>query len=171
MVHDIKRILFTTDLSQESKEVFDFAASMAVKSNASLIILHVIEDQASRQKDLVVDMIGHEAYTKIQEENENHARNILLGKQKQVPIIKEALEKLGESAKTMTEKSDLIESVVIRMGKIPEEIVQVAEEAKCDFIVMGHHQRSMLNQALIGGTIRGVLRKTNVPVTLVPIDV
>ncbi|MBU2513324.1 universal stress protein [bacterium] len=170
MVHDFKKILFTTDLSQESKEVFDYAVSLAVKSNAKVLILHVIEDQASRAKDLVVDMIGREAYTKIQQENEMHARSILLGKQREVPIIKEALEKLGQSANTAGAQ-DLIEGVVIRMGKIVDEVLQVSKEADCDLIVMGNHQKSMLKQALIGTCVRGVLRKSKVPVFLVPLDI
>ncbi len=173
MIHDFKKILFTTDLSQKSKEVFDYAVSLAVKSKAKILILHVIEDQASRAKDLVVDMIGKEAFTKIQQENEMHARNILVGKQKEVPVIKEALEKLGQSAVTGSDSvgaNDLIDGVFIRMGKVVAEILQAAKEGDCDMIVMGHHQKSMLKQALVGNCVRGVLRKSEVPVFLVPLD-
>ena len=58
MVYDLKKILFTTDLSQSSKEVFDFAVSLALKSRATVLILHVIEEEESRTKGLIVDMIG-----------------------------------------------------------------------------------------------------------------
>ncbi len=173
MAHEFNRILFTTDLSQRSKEVFDYAVSLAVKSNATILILHVIEDESSRTKDIVVDMIGGEAYEKIQKENESYARNILVGKQKQVPIIKDALEKLGQRAaleEGMGEASTLVEGVVIRMGRIVEEILEVSNEAKCDLIVMGHHQRSLLAKAIVGSTTRGVMRRSKMPVFLVPLD-
>lgn len=171
MTRNYKKILFTTDLSQRSKEVFNDAAALAVKSNASILILHVIEDESSRTKDLIVDMIGSEAYDKVVRENEDHARTILLGKQKQVPIIKETLEKLGETAASAQQVPSLIEGVVIRMGKTVEEIIEVGEEAGCDLIVMGHHQKTMLTRSVIGRTVRGVLAKSKVPVFLVPIDV
>lgn len=172
MVHDYKKILFTTDLSQRSKEVFDYTVGLAAGANSKIIILHVIEDEQSRTKDLVVDMIGKDAYSKIQQENEMHARSILVGKQKEVPILKEALEKLGQSVTTKGKDGDdeLIDGVVIRIGKLVDEILQVAKESDCDMIVMGHHQKSMLKNALIGSCVRGVLRKSTVPVFLVPID-
>ncbi len=169
MAHDFKKILFTTDLSQSSKEVFDYAASLAVKSNATVLILHVIEDEESRTKDLIVDMIGNEAFRKIQQENETYARTILLGKQTQVPIIKEALEKLGQTASSDNDQ-ELVEGVIVRMGRIVEEILQISEEEDCDVIVMGHHQRSMLSKSRVGRTIRGVLTKCKKPVFLVPLD-
>lgn len=174
MAHEFNRILFTTDLSQRSKEVFDYAISLALKSDATVLILHVIEEEASRTKDIVVDMIGNEAFKKIQEENESYARNILLGKQKQVPIIKDALEKLGQEAATSrgAEKGkELVEGVVIRMGMVVDEILEVANEHKADIIVMGHHQRSMLTKAFVGKTTRGVLRRSKCPVFLVPVDI
>lgn len=174
MVHDFNRILFTTDLSEGAKEVFDYAVSLAVKSNASIVILHVIEDESTRTKDLIVDMIGRDAYQKIQKENEDYARNILLGKQKQVPIIKEALEKLGASAiakHSVDEELELIENVSVKMGDIVEEILNVAHEGSCDIIVMGHHQDSMWRKAFIGRTIKGVMHKSKVPVFLVPLDI
>ena len=170
MAHDFKKILFTTDLSQSSKEVFDYAASLALKSNATILILHVIEDEESRTKDLIVDMIGNDAYRKIQQENETYARTVLLGKQTQAPIIRQALEKLGQTAPTRENQKELIEGVAVRMGRIVEEILAMSEEEKCDLIVMGHHQRSMLTKIRVGRTIRGVLAKSKKPVFLVPLD-
>jgi len=171
MAHDFKRILFTTDLSQRSKEVFDYAVSLAVLADATILILHVIEDESSRARDIVADMIGNEAFEKIQKENEQYANNILIGKQKQVPIIKNALEKLGrQAAVDKGINKELVEGVVIRMGQVIEEILEVSAEGDCDLIVMGHHQRSLLTKAIIGSATRGVMRRTKVPVFLVPLD-
>ena len=43
MIPKIKRILYTTDLSQNSAHAFQYAAEFAKQNNAELIILHVIE--------------------------------------------------------------------------------------------------------------------------------
>ena len=39
MVPDIKKILFTTDLSQESRQALDYAISLATQYGASITIL------------------------------------------------------------------------------------------------------------------------------------
>ena len=170
MVYDLKKILFTTDLSQSSKEVFDFAVSLALKSRATVLILHVIEEEQSRTKSLIVDMIGPGAYKKIQQESETYARSILIGKQIQAPVIKEALEKLGQTAPAPDDQGELIKGVIVRIGRIVDEILQLSSEENCDLIVMGHHQRSMLTKARIGRTIRGVMAMSKIPVFLIPLD-
>jgi nucleotide-binding universal stress UspA family protein len=48
-----------------------------------------------------------------------------------------------------------------------EVIVRTAEEKACDLIVLGSHGYGMLKDALMGGTARGVIRRTRKPVLLV----
>ena len=115
-------------------------------------------------------MIGSEAYKKIQKESETYARSILIGKQTQAPVIKEALEKLGQTAPVPDDQGELIKGVIVRMGRIVDEILQLSEEENCDLIVMGHHKRSMLTKARVGRAIRGVLAMSKIPVFLIPLD-
>lgn len=173
MAQDIKNILFTTDLSPRSKEVFENAVALALQTSASVTILHVIEDGSSSTQSILAELVGKEAYDHIRQENESFARNVLIGKQKEVPIIREALKRLSQSAFSKFEDKEdpvIIEAIEVRVGKVVDEILQFAEGSPCDLIVMGHHQKSMLLKAMMGSTVNSVLRVSKKPVYLVPID-
>ncbi len=173
MIQPIKRILFTTDLSEHSKNVFEMAVSLALQTNASITILHVIESGPSQPRNILVNLIGSEAYAKIKADNETFARNVLIGKQKEVPLIREALKKLSQDAFDKLEdekKPVVIDDIDVRLGHIVDEILNIVDEKQIDMIVMGHHQKSMMLRAVIGSTVRCVLRQCKIPVHLVPID-
>jgi nucleotide-binding universal stress UspA family protein len=43
MIPEIKKILYATDLSKNSSYAFQYAADMAKKHNARIVILHSVE--------------------------------------------------------------------------------------------------------------------------------
>ncbi len=49
MLPDIKRILYATDLSENARHAFGYAASLANRYGAKIIVLHVIEDFSPAQ--------------------------------------------------------------------------------------------------------------------------
>ena len=48
-----------------------------------------------------------------------------------------------------------------------QQILTTAEDSHCDLIVMGSHGYGALEDAMLGGTARRVLRRAKVPVLLV----
>ena len=54
MTQDIKRILYATDLSENSAHAFGYAINLANKFDAEITILHVID----RMMDISVNMVG-----------------------------------------------------------------------------------------------------------------
>jgi nucleotide-binding universal stress UspA family protein len=58
-----------------------------------------------------------------------------------------------------------VESRLVR-GRPARRIVEVAEEAGCDLIVMGFHGHSRLHHALIGSVSDSVMRASTLPVLL-----
>ena len=44
MIPEIKKILYSTDLSENSKFAFSYAASLANRYDAAITILHVLKD-------------------------------------------------------------------------------------------------------------------------------
>jgi universal stress protein A len=56
----------------------------------------------------------------------------------------------------------------IRFGRPHDEITKLAEEAKCDLIIMGTHGRTGLAHLLVGSTAERVVRTSKVPVLTVP---
>lgn len=77
-----------------------------------------------------------------------------------------------EGARAMEEVTRLLPDDVpvdrtTREGSPAHEIVDVAEEADCDVIVMGTHGRGGLNRLLLGSVAEHVVRRSSVPVVTV----
>jgi universal stress protein A len=56
----------------------------------------------------------------------------------------------------------------IRFGRPHDEITKLADEAKCDLIIMGTHGRTGLAHLLVGSVAERVVRTSKVPVLTVP---
>ena len=56
-----------------------------------------------------------------------------------------------------------LEDVVLEKGNPAKMILQVAEEKECDLIVMGIKGGGVVDE-MIGGTVRGVMRRAKIPV-------
>jgi nucleotide-binding universal stress UspA family protein len=53
---------------------------------------------------------------------------------------------------------------------VVEEILGEVHARKCDIIVMGHHVRGKIEEAVLGSTTRRILRRSRVPVMLVRLE-
>ena len=49
MVPDIKKLLFTTNLTKQSRHAFDYAVSIANRYGASITVLYEIDDLVRNQ--------------------------------------------------------------------------------------------------------------------------
>lgn len=173
MIPEIKKILFTTDLSENSKDAFNYALALASQHCADIILLHVLQDSPSSSLDVhLKGFLGEERWKELKKSHENEARQILIGKKKDSGIITQALGEFCESAKAEIDKAEIsTEDIVVSRGNAVDEILLVAENKKCDLIVMGYHVRGKLGEAFLGSTARRVLRRGKIPVLLVRIDV
>jgi nucleotide-binding universal stress UspA family protein len=64
---------------------------------------------------------------------------------------------------------NLIDSIELKEGFPAEEILQTAEELHCEAIVMGTHGKGIIKNAFLGSTSKRVLRRTRIPVFIIPI--
>ncbi len=168
----IKRILFTTDLSDGSREAFKVAVSLANSCGASITLLHIIEEIPSGKKSILANYVGKEVFDEIENNNKEYAQNILIGKRKEVPIIKEALERMSQDSDynaAGSSQSIKIDDIIVIIGKPVEEIITHTEDKSYDVIVMGNHRHGAIVEALMGGTTKGVMRRSKTPIFLVPI--
>jgi nucleotide-binding universal stress UspA family protein len=168
MVPDIKKILFTTDLSKESRQAFDYAVSLADRYGASITILHVIEEVTAPASTYLQDFLGDERWQQIKDSHEQEARQILIGKRREGAMIREALGEFAEQAKAELGQAGVVmDEVVVAHGHVVEEVLLEAQRRSCDLIVMGYHARGRLEEAVVGSTTRRVLRRSSIPVLLV----
>ncbi|MFO7707436.1 MAG: universal stress protein [Desulfobacterales bacterium] len=168
MIPEIKKILFTTDLSKQARHAFSYALSLANQYGASLTILYVMEDPSPTQSAYLQAFIGDERWEELRHSHEQEVRQILIGKQREGAMIREALgEMFTETQKQFKAPGVKAEEIVVTQGEAVECILQEAEARGSDLIVMGYHPRGRLEAAVIGSVSRRILRRAKVPVLLV----
>jgi nucleotide-binding universal stress UspA family protein len=69
MIPEIKKILSPTDLSETSNYAFSYAASLANRYGASIIIFHVLKDVIHSSEELITNVIGEKKWQEILSHN------------------------------------------------------------------------------------------------------
>jgi nucleotide-binding universal stress UspA family protein len=173
MIQPPKKILFASDLSTDMKQVFEHAATIAAYSNSEIIVLHVMEEASKSSEKLVRMAFGETLYQDIKTEQRDGAKNLLIGKNVDALRIRQAIAGFfqeGEKQVTPTGNDSPIEKILVAEGKsIADEITLAVTTEECDLIVMGCKQQGMLASAMGDHVVRKVLKRTSVPVFVVPL--
>ena len=151
----IKKILYATDLSQNSSYAFLYAIDMARTHDASIVILHAVEPIPAYAK----------VYVNTPDETDKQWLDDL------VQSIKKRLEGFCEKtgARTGLPCAELISKILVTVGHPPEEILNAAEKEGCDVIVVGAHGKGFLTHAFLGSVSDAVLHRTRKPVFIIPL--
>ncbi len=168
MVQQIKKILFATDLSKSSIEVFEQTVVLASQIGASIVIAHIIEDGSDGVQNRMIHLVDHEMYEKNRKEGQDNVRSALIGKQKLIPIIQNALKELCDNTNNTPV---VIDSIEVNYGNAADGIIQIAETSGCDIIAMGYYKKGSLLKALSatrGGKV--IIKESKVPLFLVPLE-
>lgn len=167
MAVQIQKILFATDLTDNSKHAFQYASTLAARFEARIVLVHVMQAlpiDARSQLDLVA---GEGTTERLREHNREEAREILMGKKKEDHKIRVALgEFYGDAGLASSASFDDFE-IVIREGEIHEQIVKAVSEFGCDVVVVGAH-KGLLGGTVVGGKTKNILHRVGVPVVIVP---
>ena len=139
------KILVPTDFSESAKYALPFAVDLAIKYQACLHVLHVVEPIVAP-----VDFAwGTYSYPDIEKQLSGY--------------VDESLAKIMEEQIPTQIESD---SSSLH-GKPWREIVSFAKEQGMDLIVMATHGLSGFSHALYGSTAEKVVRKAHCPVLIV----
>ncbi|HDI60610.1 MAG TPA: universal stress protein [Desulfobacteraceae bacterium] len=164
---NIKKVLYTTDLSWSARYAFSYALSLAGKYEASLVILHVIEEIPNFDQR-IIGYITEAQWKEIRDRRENEAREQLIGKRRDSGVIRDVLDKFYETAVSEAAAQTFgSDEIVLERGNAVQKILEVAEDRQCDLIVMGAHGHGTLADAMLGSTAQRVLRRATVPVLTV----
>ena len=71
IIPEIKKILYTTDLSENARYAAGYAASIANRYGAGITFLHALEQLSPYRESLVVNVIGDTKWNEIIEKNES----------------------------------------------------------------------------------------------------
>jgi universal stress protein A len=140
---ELKRILVTTDFSEESRKAFRYATAFAEQFRAQLDVLVVVEP--------VTFMSGMEA----------------------VPIAIDPVSVRVAAEKSLADwikkelPPDLKVTPIVREGRAYSEIVKTAEERGADMILIATHGYTGLKHLFMGSTAERVTRHAHCPVLIV----
>jgi nucleotide-binding universal stress UspA family protein len=160
MIPNINKILYATDLSDNSAYAFRYAINSALKHDAAIIILHVFEI-ASMTSRAAMDLYLDEDF-----------RNRIYTER-----ITDTIDRIRKRLKIFCEKefngdpkyTNKVDSIEVCEGFPVEQILRKADEFSCDAIVMGTHGKNFVRHAYLGSTAKKVLRRTRKPVFIIPL--
>ena len=160
MISEVKKILYATDLTKNSAYAFFYAADMAKRYNAKIVILHSVEPVGHIYSEGMTDRI---------EEILQRSK-----KKERVTDLEEIKKYLQEFCKrTETQMGapcvELVSKILVPLGHPVEEILKAADEESCDAIVLGTHGKGFLRQTFLGSVAGSVLERTRKPVLIIPL--
>ena len=158
MIPEIKSILYTSDLSENARYAFSYAASLANRYGAGITILHVLEDISPTTDSLVVSIIGQEKWNELRGNNEKEV----------LDTIKSRLTRFCEDVQAELPSCPFItDKIKVTIGQPVDEILQEVENNDYDMVVMGAHGHGVLADAIMGSVSRRVVRRCKKPVLIV----
>lgn len=167
MAPQIRKILFATDLTENSRRAFEYAAAMAERFGASMVMLHVIEKLPSGAQQMIDLVMGEDMWNQFREAREKNAKNVLIAKKTDDLMVRKALRDFyGAAGGEAVPGFDDYE-ILLTDGHVAEEIGRAAEEHDCQVIVMGAH-KGLLGGSVLGSAAKGVLSHSKIPVLVVP---
>ena len=158
MIPKIKRLLYATDLSENARYAFGYAADLAQKYNAQITIISVLESFSPVSENRIKDMMGTEKWEQLKSRYSNTS-------------VEKIKERVSDFCKEMDRKIDSCNLMVddIRVSKgIPHvQILKTAKDIKADMIVLGTHGHNILQDSLIGNTARRIVKDSQMPVLVI----
>ena len=136
----ITKILATTDCSEASVEVMNYAVKIANKNQAEIIVLYVV----SSLRSVVSNVLSKTGEAK-------------------VIAAEDQLERFWQSVN----KNDMKVELVVKYGDPFSEIISYAENHNNDVMVMGTNGRTGLTHVVMGSVAEKVVRYSSIPVIIV----
>lgn len=161
MLPPINRILYASDLGENSRPAFRYAVQEAIKHDAEIIFFHAI---APANELLSEDIIEDYLPDKL---SKKHYEQIMQTKKKQIESRIETFLQ-SELEQGVSLNSPAIISVVI--GVSAGSILQTATDMAADMIIMGDRKSNSISRLFLGSTAQKVIHQSTVPVMIIPLQ-
>jgi nucleotide-binding universal stress UspA family protein len=158
MIPEIRKILFATDLSENARYAFGYAASLANRYGAGLTVLHVLEELSPNALAMVGDFLGKERWEDLKKRNEAQV----------LQSIRERIETFcDEESEKMPACAFIVDDIIVEIGHPVDRIIRQTEKTDCDMVVMGSRGQGVLAGTVLGSTSRRVLRRCKKPILII----
>ncbi|PLX65870.1 MAG: universal stress protein [Denitrovibrio sp.] len=142
----VNKILYTTDFSDPSACALNYAAEMAKKFDAELVMLHVLLDE-SQMVSFYLPQLTVKNLSKDMEDG--------------------ATAKMEEFINETAVLNGLEYTCVMVKGIADDEIIKYSKENDIDMIIIGTHGRTGFEHVIFGSTAEKVVRAASCPVLTV----
>ncbi|UCD34914.1 MAG: universal stress protein [Nitrospiraceae bacterium] len=164
---EYRKILYTTDLSESGRYAFHHAASLANRYGAELTVLHIVEGGAELDRRLF-GYVDEKLWEEIKTRNLQEARDILIRRKRDNAAIKECIGQFCDEVQAATpDHPALAYGIDVKIGDPVNEIIRESEAGSYDLIVMGMHGHGPVRSAMMGDTVRRVVKRSKIPVLIV----
>jgi nucleotide-binding universal stress UspA family protein len=160
MIPEIKKILYATDLSKNSSYAFLYAADMAKRHNARIVILHSVEPFRYMYSEGMSDRVEEILQRARKEQRKTDREEIK-------KYLREFCNKIEDQIGPPC--VELVSKILLPWGHPVEEILKAADEEGCDAIVLGTHGKGFLRHTFLGSVAEDVLERTQNPVFIIPL--
>ncbi len=160
MSFNIKTILCAIDLSENAELVLMAAVREAAAHDAQIQLLHIIPSFDPAMAIPIVSFMGETRFSQLMEEKKEETEAAI--REKIVDLKNRMLENEDDG------RTERITDIHVYEGDVVIEILDMAKKLKADILVMGTHGKGITEHAFVGSVARKVLRRTNVPVLLIP---
>lgn len=140
-------ILVAVDLSPASEKVVEAAGRIAKLTGASVYILHAAEPEP--------DFVGYDAGPEVVR---TQVAQELRREHRDVQALAEILRKAGIDATALLVRGPTVETTLTEADKL-----------KAELIVVGTHGHGAVYDVLIGSYSAGIIRRSKLPVLVVPV--
>jgi nucleotide-binding universal stress UspA family protein len=142
----LERILVCVDFSEVTERVVGYAKTVSALSGAEVRLLHVAAPNP--------DFVGFEAGPDVVRNQVAHA-------------LRDEHEKLERLAEMFAEANVRAKPLMIQ-GPTADTILEQSHRFSANLVVLGSHGHGAFHDFIAGSVTRGVLKKSSVPVLVVP---
>ncbi len=143
---DIARILVPVDFSECSSQALRYAASVAERFGAEVVLAHAIEAPMNLPPQTLVHIDPEGTSIPIMD------------------YVRQAAERRMEGVLKELSDAGVKATSVIELGDVRDVVLAQAAARRCDLIVMGTNGRTGLRHLLIGSIAEDVVRRSSIPV-------
>lgn len=155
MTLKLPRMLYATDLSDDSLDAIRYAINYAIKHNATLIVFHVINQRSTTFSKILAAFFNEAQEHKIRQEE------VIAALQRMENILELVSKK---DFNDHCEYDNKVEYLIVHFGRIAEEIVEKANRWGCKLIILGPRRKRLLGRIFLPSISRKVIRGTDTPV-------
>ncbi|MBF0302032.1 MAG: universal stress protein [Desulfamplus sp.] len=167
MERELKKILFATDLSNNCRNAFTYAASLSSRYAGAITLLHVMESLPDSVDAIISGFIGQEKWKDIHKQQQNDARMTLIGKRNNQTMIHDAMDAFSKD-ENITDCAYTIDKILVKDGHVVDTIIETSIKENCDLIIMGSHKGLFSSGTALGQVAKGVLKQSKIPVMVIP---